>query len=312
MSIFEGSGGRRRWLMLATLVLGCGGSTDQVADGGTGADAACNTDSGTIPAGDGCNTCTCHAGTLVCTDLVCPTACTPGETKPAGDGCNTCACTAERKWSCTLIACPMQCTPGQSTPPGTCPPCTCSNEGRWGCALILCPVDAGMEGGPPRDVAPVDDAPPRDVAPVDDGPSHDAASEGDAPPRDSGPDARCTFDSNTDAGFPGAGFDAGRDIPCGTKPCGARAGDTCTADEFCAYQEGQHCGAADAQSTCQPLPPGCNFVYRPVCGCDQKTYGNACIAALARTGVLKSGPCEVAPPPDGAAAHRRATTIFSP
>jgi hypothetical protein len=78
--------------------------------------------------------------------------------------------------------------------------------------------------------------------------------------------------------------------------CGARAGDTCAEDEFCAYVEGDFCGAADAQATCQVRPEACTEQYEPVCGCDGETYGNACIANSAGTGVLHSGRCEPQPP----------------
>jgi len=73
--------------------------------------------------------------------------------------------------------------------------------------------------------------------------------------------------------------------------CGARAGNTCKANEYCAYTEGGYCGAADAQSTCKVRPGACDTAYQPVCGCDGQTYGNACAAAVAGSGVLHAGPC---------------------
>jgi hypothetical protein len=80
---------------------------------------------------------------------------------------------------------------------------------------------------------------------------------------------------------------------CGspTKACGARAGNTCSASEYCAYQAGQYCGAADAESTCHQRPAACDEVLAPVCGCDQVTYTNACLAATAGTGVYADGAC---------------------
>lgn len=75
------------------------------------------------------------------------------------------------------------------------------------------------------------------------------------------------------------------------KACGARAGDTCTGSEYCAYQAGQLCGQADAQATCKPRPKACTREFNPVCGCDQNTYANECAAASQGVGVFERGEC---------------------
>jgi hypothetical protein len=74
-------------------------------------------------------------------------------------------------------------------------------------------------------------------------------------------------------------------------PCGARAGATCSDEQYCAYEEGELCGQADAEATCQMRPDACDAVLRPVCGCDGKTYSNACEANAAGSGVFSSGDC---------------------
>ena len=80
--------------------------------------------------------------------------------------------------------------------------------------------------------------------------------------------------------------------PDETTGCGARLGDTCSDDEYCAYAPGQLCGAADASAICQPRPTSCDDVYEPVCGCDGTTYPNACEANAAGIGLLEDVPCD--------------------
>ena len=75
------------------------------------------------------------------------------------------------------------------------------------------------------------------------------------------------------------------------RACGARAGNTCGDSEYCAYEAGAYCGAADAEAVCKPRPSACIELYAPVCGCDGQTYANSCVAAAAGTGIQSAGEC---------------------
>lgn len=65
----------------------------------------------------------------------------------------------------------------------------------------------------------------------------------------------------------------------------------CGTDEYCSKVEGE-CKSA---GTCQAKPMVCPDVWMPVCGCDNRTYGNVCEAAAAGVNIVHNGEC--APPP---------------
>jgi hypothetical protein len=71
--------------------------------------------------------------------------------------------------------------------------------------------------------------------------------------------------------------------------CGGSAGNTCTTGQFCKHDVGS-CGPDDS-GVCTPKPPTCQPVSAPVCGCDGKTYDNACLADSAGVSVDHAGAC---------------------
>lgn len=73
--------------------------------------------------------------------------------------------------------------------------------------------------------------------------------------------------------------------------CGGKLGGTCSKAQFCDYAPSAMCGAADAPGTCQPRPELCADIFAPVCGCDGKTYGNACTAHRAGVDDASKGEC---------------------
>ena len=72
--------------------------------------------------------------------------------------------------------------------------------------------------------------------------------------------------------------------------CGGIAGLACADGEFCRYERGI-CGDGDQMGFCAPKPEFCTAQHDPVCGCDDKGYGNACDAAAAGVSVRLNGAC---------------------
>ena len=74
------------------------------------------------------------------------------------------------------------------------------------------------------------------------------------------------------------------------KTCGGFANLQCDAGLFCQYPTGR-CGVLDRPGKCVKVPTACPRIFRPVCGCDSKTYGNDCERQMAMVSKKHDGRC---------------------
>jgi hypothetical protein len=81
-------------------------------------------------------------------------------------------------------------------------------------------------------------------------------------------------------------------IPSGAT-CGGIIPLQCGPGEFCNFKVGV-CGKGDQQGKCAAMPQICNKIFKPVCGCDNKTYGNDCERQAAGVSKLHNGKCRKA------------------
>ena len=72
--------------------------------------------------------------------------------------------------------------------------------------------------------------------------------------------------------------------------CDSDSTSECSNGLFCDYAVETNCGAY-GQGHCKVKPEVCTQIYSPVCGCDGRTYSNACSANGAGVAVKHSGEC---------------------
>jgi hypothetical protein len=76
--------------------------------------------------------------------------------------------------------------------------------------------------------------------------------------------------------------------------CGGFFGIPCDPGSFCNFPNGT-CGRFDMLGTCAKIPQICTRIFKPVCGCNGKTYSNDCVRMAAGVSKAHDGRCAPAP-----------------
>ena len=76
--------------------------------------------------------------------------------------------------------------------------------------------------------------------------------------------------------------------PASGRDCGTRGASDCPEGEYCNLT---NCNAADQGGTCAKIPARCTDEQAPVCGCNEQSYDNACLAAMAGVSVAHDNAC---------------------
>lgn len=63
----------------------------------------------------------------------------------------------------------------------------------------------------------------------------------------------------------------------------------CIPGKYCNFEK--NCGEDLSSGVCKEKPQKCNRIYLPVCGCNNKTYSNECVAAMEGVDIKSKGKC---------------------
>ncbi len=85
-----------------------------------------------------------------------------------------------------------------------------------------------------------------------------------------------------------AGVNVKSEGACDQQKSACKTNKDCPAGDFCAKETGK----CDDSGTCSRRPEICPDVVDPVCGCNNKTYNNFCMANRAGVNVSHKGKCE--------------------